>query len=391
VLPGDVAIPMAEFAIGSTVSGVVIELDGMSWKPVPGATATAEEFIAARSRIREIHQSSWWNPWLITDRGGEYDAAWEICRQWRRAEPDLPPKTLEEYEAEREQRLAEAQARAAAELEQAERDRAERAERYDAQRAQARLALLEEQGILSSKVRERDEILSRNLSAAAQDSRRDEHLAGLQAEIAGAQQVVDELAAAAGDPETVSDERGWLPAERRELSLTRFAAQRAAEVCDLRARIPARQAGLKTLTGQAERAERREALRKDTARLAALEAMPPMQAADMCSECVSPARHSPGATYNLDDGSVTGGPCPAWPRWAQKLEMLHRELRRRTSNPAEPPAPPPEPIAVISAGVPIEDIIAQLAKVQAHHPGADVRQGKRNRWEIWAPEHPPSP
>lgn len=49
---------------------------------------------------------------------------------------------------------------------------------------------------------------------------------------------MDELAAVVGDPETVPDERGWLPAERRELSLALFAVWRAAEVRELRARIP---------------------------------------------------------------------------------------------------------------------------------------------------------
>ena len=54
--------------------------------------------------------------------------------------------------------------------------------------------------------------------------------------------------------------------------------------------------------------------------------------------------------------------------------------RRR---PAEPPAPKPRPIAVIAGGAPIEDIIAKLTAIQADHPGAQIRQGKRNRLEIW--------
>ena len=44
-------------------------------------------------------------------------------------------KTVEEYEAEMEQRLAEADARVVAELAQAEKDRAEWAARYDPRRA----------------------------------------------------------------------------------------------------------------------------------------------------------------------------------------------------------------------------------------------------------------
>ena len=128
----------------------------------------------------------------------------------------------------------------------------------------------------------------------------------------------------------------------------------------------------------------------DTARLASLEAVPPMQAADMCSECAGPAWHSPGVTFDRTDGSSTGGPRPAWPRWAQKVEMLGTELRKIASQPAAEPAPPPaRPIAVIKAGLPIEDVIAKLTAVQADHPGAQLRQGKRNRWEIGPPEHPP--
>ena len=179
------------------------------------------------------------------------------------------------------------------------------------------------------------------------------------------------------------DEHGWLPAERRELSLKLFRERREAGIRQLRSRIPARQAELKTLTGRAERAKLREALRTDTARLASLEAMAPMQAGDMCSECVSPAWHSPGVTYDLTDMSSTGGPCPAWPQWAQKVDMLRRALREPPARPAEPPAPKPRPVAVIAAGAPIEDVIAKLTAIQADHPGAQIRQGKRNRQEIW--------
>lgn len=97
---------------------------------------------------------------------------------------NLPTRRVEEYEAELEQKLAEAEAQAAAEEEQAERDRAERAARYDPQRAQARLVLLEEQGILADKVRERDEIISRDLFPLIDDSLRDSHLAALEPVIA---------------------------------------------------------------------------------------------------------------------------------------------------------------------------------------------------------------
>jgi hypothetical protein len=87
---------------GSTVSGVVTEVDGELWEPVPSAAVTAEEFMTARSLIQEIHRSLWWNPWWMTERRAEYDAAWEACGQWTHADPDPGPpgKSVEEYEAE---------------------------------------------------------------------------------------------------------------------------------------------------------------------------------------------------------------------------------------------------------------------------------------------------
>jgi hypothetical protein len=98
-----------------------------------------------------------------------------------------------------------------------------------------------------------------------------------------------------------------------------------------------------------------------------------------------PGLAPPGVTFNLADGSSSGGPCPAWPRWAQQLEMMRAELRklpaRRVS---EPPAPAPKPIAVITLSGPIEDVTAKLAAIQAEHPvprsaGASVTAGKSGR------------
>jgi hypothetical protein len=119
---------------------MTIELDGRRWKPVPGATATAEEFIAARSLIHEIHQQARWSPWVMQDRAASYDAALKTLEHWTCTDPSLPGKTLEEYEAELQQRLAETDARFLAAEAQAEQDRAERAKHYDRDRAEVRLA-----------------------------------------------------------------------------------------------------------------------------------------------------------------------------------------------------------------------------------------------------------
>lgn len=163
---------------------VAIEVDGKRWAPVPDSTATAEEFIAALSLLHEVHQQIRWSPWVMQDRAGEYDAALKVCGQWTSAEPEPPGKTLEEYEAELEQREAEAGAWFLAAEAQAEKDRAERAKHYDQDQAQARLAMMEEQGILDSKVRERDEILSGELFPCAPEQEKRRLLANLERDIA---------------------------------------------------------------------------------------------------------------------------------------------------------------------------------------------------------------
>lgn len=373
---------------------MTVELDGKRWEPVPAATATAEDFLAARSFLHEIHQQCLWSPWVMQDRAADYDAALKTCGQWICSDdPDAPRKTVEEYEAELEQRLAEADARLLAAEAQAERDRAERAKHYEPGRAQARLALLEQQGILADKVRQRDEILSGEMFPLAEEKVRRGLLAGLERNITAKTREVDDLAAVAGDPETVADAKGWLPAERRQLSLTLFKARRGTEVRDLRARIAETQDTLRSLKGRPERAELRESLRKDKARLAYLEQMPPLEAAGMCSECVSPAWHAPGVTFSLDGAWQTGGPCPAWPRWADGVSKVREAVRQAAQGPPKtPPPPPPQPIAVLAPGTSIEETLAQLTAIQAGHPGARVLQGRGHRWEIWAaPVQPEAP
>ncbi len=115
-----------------------------------------------------------------------------------------------------------------------------------------------------------------------------------------------------------------------------------------------------------------------------------MTAADMCSECPTPAAwHDIDSTYG--EAGLVSGPCHAWPRQAEEDRLMREAFTKLQAGPAAtPPTPPqPQPIAVISAGLPIEEVMAQLAAVQAEHPGAMVRQGSRKRWEIWPNEQTP--
>jgi hypothetical protein len=253
-----------------------------------------------------------------------------------------------------------------------------------------RLALLGQVAVLAYTTRKRDQLASRELYPAMEDERRQEKLAKLDVDIKAAARMVDELTLAVGDVEAVCDERGWLPSERRVLMLQVFAASRVSEVLELRGRVAAHQSDLTAMREQSGRARIREALLKDAARLRFLEAVPQLDATDMCSECPTPAAwHSLTVTFNLDPAKNVGvidGPCPAWPWWRERLEAARQKILALASPKAKPPeAAVPMPIAVIESGLPIEEVIARLNAVQADHPGAQLRSSG-NRWEIWPPD-----
>ena len=266
-------------------------------------------------------------------------------------------------------------------------DRAQRASRYDPRRAQARLALIEQQVRLASAAREREEILARQ--PAPIDPGDPLEMARIKAEraISDADRWVKELIPQVGDPEVVVDEEGWLPSERRGRFLSEFTAKSSAEVSGLHERLPALRAELKVTQGRPERAAIREEIRKGTARLAYLEAIPPFTTPDMCSECPWPMTwHDTGVTFCLTTGAVLREPCPAWPVWREQLTAgLIRviEMMQAKKAPAAP-APAPQLLATIPSGASVEETIARLSAVQADHPGAQVRRGKKNCWEIWA-------
>lgn len=251
------------------------------------------------------------------------------------------------------------------------------------------MELLEQQAILAGAVRERDGIAARELFPAMPEDTRQLRLAVLEKDVAATATAVHELAQHVGDAELVADERGWLPSERREYALQLFAARRVAEVRELRERAAGLDAELKAARDRGERARIRETLRKDTRRLGFLEAVPPMTAASMCSECATPAGWH-GFVFELSDACPDRGPCPAWPRWQQRLQAVREMLMARAARPASAPLPKQrqpsaQPLAVIPSGLAIEDVITRLTAVQTEHPGATVRRGSRNRREIWPP------
>lgn len=181
--------------------------------------------------------------------------------------------------------------------------------------------------------------------------------------------------------ETVAEEHGWLPSERRDLALTLFAARRATEVRELRDQATARRSELEEAKDRSERAP----LRKDTRRLR----VPGSDSAIDRQRYVLGMRH-PGrlarVQVELSDACPGRGPCQAWPLWQQRVQEVRAILLSSATKKATPPAQPkPQPQAVIPSDLPIEEVITRLSAIQASRPGATVRRGSRNRWEIWPP------
>jgi hypothetical protein len=364
---------------------MTIEVEGMLWKPLPGATASAAEFTHARSLVMEILALEPWNPWVMDDRAAEFETALAVFGQWTRAEPGFRRKAPAKLQAEHERWLADLGVTTKAETARRDQERAARATSYEPERVWARLALLEQQAVLAMDTEERDGIAAGEWYPLMTEEERQRRLAELDRKIGHTSAVVGELSQQAGDVETVADEHGWLPSERRDLALTLFAARRVTEVRDLRERVSARRSDLEEAKGRSERAALREALRKDTRRLEFLEAIPPLTASDMCSECVTPAGWH-GFRFELSDACPERGPCPAWPLWQQQVCEAREILLSSDAEEATPPTPPkPQPLAVIPGDLPIEEVITRLSVIQASHPGATVRHGSRNGWEIWPP------
>jgi hypothetical protein len=67
-------------------------------------------------------------------------------------------------------------------------------------------------------------------------------------------------------------------------------------------------------------------------------------------------------------------------------EMLERFARSRDTREVPPAAPKPQPIAVVPSGLPIAEVVAKLTELQQQFPGAEVRRGRANRWELWNPD-----
>jgi hypothetical protein len=77
--------------------------------------------------------------------------------------------------------------------------------------------------------------------------------------------------------------------------------------------------------------------------------------------------------------------------WNESIRIGLARLAEMLRRNEEPPASALQLLAVIPAGASIEETIARLEEIQAEHPGAQVRRGKRNCFETRSAQRPISP
>lgn len=378
-MPSATSTPAARPARGRRPRGV-IEHDGMLWKPKLGSSTSAEEFIAARTTMIEIHQDARWNPWVEADRALELEQAMAAFGTWTRAEPGHHVMTPSEVKADMAAWDREYKSR----RKQEDAARRARQRQYSPEREAGRLRLLEAQAQIGIANTERVKLLSHERAPYMDDTRRAKAVAEENENIVRWAQVVEETRDLVGDPETVVGPDGSLPSEHRETSLFWFALRRRQDVERLREQVAILPGQLKETKGRDPRAAIRNELHTAERELAFWLSVARLEASDMCSECASPL------DWHLRRGHILGrhsGPCPAWPTWAERIRQVRGMIlswgERDKQKPSTPTPSKKQPIAILKSGTPIEQVIAELTRISSEHPGAEVRRGNANRWEIW--------
>ena len=371
------AAPSDTTGSGPVPAGEVIEVDGLLWKPKSGATSSGEQFSRARSLLLEIHRDASWNPWVEEDRTQEYQQAAAVFEQWTRAEPGFRQLTSEEVDVGMATWDAEFEAR------NAERDRqqAARVALYDEGREQARLALLEQQAILRHCSQKLDDLRERRRFPAMPEQPRRAQIAELQQSVAAARTAVVRLQEQVGDVDTVVDQHGWLPQERRELALSLFSARRCSEVRELRERVREQPTTLQATKGRAERAPHPR------------RAQPGHPAAGVPHGDTAPrgCRHVLRVHHASELAWLRHHRCESRRGPVSRLAAVGatdlqgaRDVRRRDQGQACRAAASEAGTAGCHRLWAADRRGArQLAEIQARYPDARVRRGNRNRWEIW--------
>lgn len=355
--------------------------NGVVWTRKADGTSTGPELLQTLENMIAFHKP-WhqWNWWQEDREKQEHARMWRVLEQWDNG-ADLESRQDTEKDSD-----AAAQAyldKLDKQHEEKQQRRAEQAATsYDKDREEARLRLL--------RVEADAAFFAHVLEAPANDAQRE----AAERRMASSHQTADDLRQQVGDPEQVIDDRGYLPAERREMHLSEHLRYW---------RHPCL----------------REWEKKERRRFTALLKMPAPDASAMCSECQAPtewhgydlsltlfrqpppagsqaeglARLMPGwwercvACTGYAIGHVWGGshalPDFDGDQWQAMLPPLLRALfAPDPPKPKRKPQPKPQPLAVIAPG-PISEVMTQLTEAQTKYPTAEVKRGKSGNWELW--------
>ena len=288
----------------------------------------------------------WWNPWDVEDRKAEIEAAQDVMEQWTRAEPGFRPKTAAQVDAwmRREDRKAETE-RAA----RAKRHELARA-RYDAQRQQNRLALLEQQAIHDRAEQELVGYRSGERFPGISPERRRTEISELEHRAKTAAAEIVRLTPLVGDPETVVDQNGWSQQDRREHALFTFGFNREQQIRQLRTAVADLNDELRLASERQFKAEVRKRLAEPKAELDRLLAIPPLGPEDMCPDCWRPcsstARSGPApslagrAAHGRSIAHTFSGSGICSTRWSRTTTAPRRNRGHpsRSRSPSSPPA-----------------------------------------------------
>ncbi len=184
---------------------IVTAPNGVRWKRDPRATSTPAELFAAIDLLTTDWHKRQWNWWRRGQIEAEEGKARAVLHEWDHAEP--PPGGYRYGGSPEEARAA---MEAEWDAQQAERERARltRQQRFDEERSNARITMLQNQanaGFMRH-------VLA-HPATAAQRAKAEEKLAKHEQEAA-------RLAAQVGEPDEVPDRRGDLPPDRRTWHLS---------------------------------------------------------------------------------------------------------------------------------------------------------------------------
>lgn len=355
--------------------------NGVAWTRRSGENTTPDQFLAALREFTSMYSvAAAWNWWREGQAEGERERIEQVVFGW---DNGAPPSTPEQARAFADDYIKDLDA----DIARDRRNRQRRAARqYDAEREATRLRVLR----LESDAAFFTHVAAKPVSAEQREVAKQRAAAAIGE--ASALRVTT-----GGDLERVVDAHGFTPAERREHHLRSHMDYWRHPLL-------------------------REWHATDKRRFQALLAMPPSSPEDMCSECEAPAAwHDYDISIRLfhpapEPNSQTEALSRLMPGWwercaactayriehvwggkdtlpgfsgEQYVAMLPPLLRAiygpaPKRKPRAKAAPKPQPLAVIPAGLSVDEVITRLAQAQKEHPQAEVRRGSGNGWELWS-------